>query len=167
LVIQACIASCPHVLMCLVPWRFPSFCPGHDAAYQKIAAVMSESTRMDDDMPILRYWGKAKPKTSSGPQWHPLIYHSLDVAACGRKLLEADTERRRSLVRLSGLDEGTLLPWLSFLLAIHVFPTLVGMNRTTPRDARSSESVPHACGDEPVLPQTVKRPCACSPRLWG
>ena len=74
---------------------------------------------MDDDLLIRRYWGKAKPATSSGPQWHPLVYHSLDVAACGRKLLEADTERRRSLARLSSLREEVLLAWLSFLLAIH------------------------------------------------
>ena len=52
---------------------------------------------MDDDRLIRRYWGKAKPETNSGPQWHPLVYHCLDVAACGRKLLEADTERRRRL----------------------------------------------------------------------
>ena len=74
---------------------------------------------MDDDGPILRYWGKAKPQMSSGPQWHPLVYHCLDVAACGRKLLESDRERRRSLARLASLDEEALLAWLSFLLAIH------------------------------------------------
>jgi Cas3, HD domain len=74
---------------------------------------------MDDALLIRRYWGKAKPKMSSGPQWHSLVYHSLDVAACGRKLLEADTERRRGLARLSGLDEGALLAWLSFLLVTH------------------------------------------------
>jgi len=74
---------------------------------------------MDDALLIQRYWGKAKPETSSGPQWHPLVYHSLDVAACGRKLLEADTERRQSLARLSSLTEEVLLAWLSFLLAIH------------------------------------------------
>jgi CRISPR-associated endonuclease/helicase Cas3 len=74
---------------------------------------------MDNILLILRYWGKAKPETNSGPQWHPLIYHSLDVAACGRKLLEADKERRRSLARLSGLGEESLLAWLSFLLALH------------------------------------------------
>jgi CRISPR-associated endonuclease/helicase Cas3 len=74
---------------------------------------------MDDDRPILHYWGKAKPHMGSGPQWHPLVYHCLDVAACGRKLLEADAERRRSLARLTGLDEEALLAWLSFLLAIH------------------------------------------------
>ena len=74
---------------------------------------------MDDTLLLQCYWGKAKPKTSSCPQWHPLVYHSLDMAACGRKLLEANTERRRSLARLSGLDEGALLAWLSFLLAAH------------------------------------------------
>jgi CRISPR-associated endonuclease/helicase Cas3 len=74
---------------------------------------------MDDALLVLRYWGKAKPETNSGPQWHPLIYHSLDVAACGRKFLEADTERRQALARLSGLEEESLLAWLSFLLAIH------------------------------------------------
>ena len=74
---------------------------------------------MDDDRPILRYWGKAKPQMSRGPQWHPLVYHYLDVAACGRKLLEANTERRRSLARLASFDEEALLAWLSFLLAIH------------------------------------------------
>src|SRR5262245_33242646 len=73
----------------------------------------------DDDGLIQRYWGKAKPETNSGPQWHPLVYHSLDVAACGRRLLEADTERRQRLARLSRLREEALLAWLSFLLAIH------------------------------------------------
>ena len=74
---------------------------------------------MDDAWLIRRYWGKAKPETSSGPQWHPLVYHSLDVAACGRKLLEADIQRRQRLARLSSLREEVLLAWLSFLLAIH------------------------------------------------
>ena len=74
---------------------------------------------MDAVLPVLRYWGKAKPEPGSGPQWHALIYHSLDVAACGRKLLEADPERRQGLARLSGLEEEALLAWLSFLLAIH------------------------------------------------
>ncbi|HEY5869026.1 MAG TPA: HD domain-containing protein [Candidatus Tectomicrobia bacterium] len=55
---------------------------------------------MDNILLILRYWGKAKPVTNSGPQWYPLIYHCLDVAACGRKFLEADTERRQALARI-------------------------------------------------------------------
>jgi hypothetical protein len=34
---------------------------------------------MEDESLVLRYWGKAKPETSDGPQWHPLVYHSLVV----------------------------------------------------------------------------------------
>lgn len=34
-----------------------------------------------------RYWGKAKPATDDGPQYHLLPYHSLDVAACGWHLM--------------------------------------------------------------------------------
>ena len=30
---------------------------------------------MDEELPVLRYWGKVKPKLGSGPQWHPLIYY--------------------------------------------------------------------------------------------
>ena len=74
---------------------------------------------MDDILLVGLYWGKTKPKTNSGPQWHPLVYHSLDVAACRRKLLEADTERRQSLARLAGVEGEALLAWLSFLLAIY------------------------------------------------
>jgi hypothetical protein len=33
---------------------------------------------MNDVRPILRYWGKAKPKMSYGPTWHPLAYHCPD-----------------------------------------------------------------------------------------
>lgn len=74
---------------------------------------------MDDALLIWRYWGKAKPATSSGSQWHPLVYHSLEVAACGRTLLEVDRERRQGLALLAGLEEEALLAWLSFLLVIH------------------------------------------------
>jgi CRISPR-associated endonuclease/helicase Cas3 len=74
---------------------------------------------MHDDRAILRYWGKAKPQMSGGPQWHPLVYHCLDVAACGRRLLEADSERWQSVAQLSSVDEEAILAWLSFLLAIH------------------------------------------------
>lgn len=27
-----------------------------------------------------RYWGKADINSSGEPQWHPLVYHCLDVA---------------------------------------------------------------------------------------
>ena len=34
---------------------------------------------MEDN--IFRYWGKADPNYPGEPKWHPLAYHSLDVAA--------------------------------------------------------------------------------------
>jgi len=38
-----------------------------------------------DDIDILSFWGKARPSDDTGgPRWHPLAFHSLDVAAVGR-----------------------------------------------------------------------------------
>lgn len=31
---------------------------------------------------IFKYWGKADPAYPHEQKWHPLAYHSLDVAAC-------------------------------------------------------------------------------------
>jgi CRISPR-associated endonuclease/helicase Cas3 len=38
---------------------------------------------------IGRYWGKARPRNDQGPDWHPLAYHSLDVAAAMGAMLDA------------------------------------------------------------------------------
>lgn len=35
------------------------------------------------------YWGKARPRGNGGPSWHPLAYHSLDVAAVMSAMLKA------------------------------------------------------------------------------
>ena len=64
---------------------------------------------------LLRYWGKAGP----GDSFHPLAYHSLDVAAAGKCLLAGDPLLRRRLAEVSGLGEEPLLDWVTFLLAIH------------------------------------------------
>ena len=37
---------------------------------------------------IKNYWGKARPVEDSATDWHPLAYHSLDVAAAMQALLE-------------------------------------------------------------------------------
>ncbi|MEX2165360.1 MAG: CRISPR-associated helicase Cas3' [Sulfuricaulis sp.] len=68
---------------------------------------------------LFRYWGKADPAYPGEPKWHPLVYHSLDVAACGQTLLEGQHAWLETLCRLSGMPVGTLKPWLVFLLAIH------------------------------------------------
>lgn len=62
------------------------------------------------------YWGKAERE---GTDLHLLPYHCLDVAACGQRLLERHAGLRRSLARLSGLNEKDLADWVRFFLAIH------------------------------------------------
>lgn len=68
---------------------------------------------------ISEYWGKADPKYPGEPKWHPLAYHSLDVAACGKHLLECHPEWLEKLAALSGMEANKLKPWLVFLLVLH------------------------------------------------
>ena len=68
---------------------------------------------------MYRYWGKARPKTVDGAQWHLLAYHSLDVAATGRVYLEKHDQLRRTLATTLNLDEDTFLAWTVFFLALH------------------------------------------------
>lgn len=37
---------------------------------------------------LYAYWGKAQAKTDSGKQYHLLVFHALDVAACGEALIQ-------------------------------------------------------------------------------
>ncbi|HYU33580.1 MAG TPA: CRISPR-associated helicase Cas3' [Thermoanaerobaculia bacterium] len=67
---------------------------------------------------MLRSWGKAGRGLDEG-SFHPLIFHNLDVAACGRLLLERDRLLCRRLADVSGLPDEALPDWITFLLAIH------------------------------------------------
>lgn len=67
---------------------------------------------------FLAYWGKAQPR-SDGPSWHPLIYHSLDVAAVGRALLEARPGLLRRIAELGMLPAEVCADWVALLLAWH------------------------------------------------
>ena len=56
---------------------------------------------------IHRFWGKAQPlQPECGPGWHPLIFHSLDVAAVGEALLAKHRRMGDHLARLLGLGAG-------------------------------------------------------------
>ncbi|MHB9118613.1 MAG: HD domain-containing protein [Burkholderiales bacterium] len=35
---------------------------------------------------LFRYWGKASPEYPGEPKWHPVVYHSLDMAVVRREL---------------------------------------------------------------------------------
>jgi CRISPR-associated endonuclease/helicase Cas3 len=67
---------------------------------------------------VLRYWGKAG-KGLDEDSFHPLVFHNLDVAACGRLLLERDHLLLDRLAAVSGLPGEVVPDWITFLLAIH------------------------------------------------
>jgi CRISPR-associated endonuclease/helicase Cas3 len=68
---------------------------------------------------LCRYWGKADPAYPGEPKWHPLVYHCLDVAACGLALLESRPIWLDTLTRLSGLSRKQTGEWVGFLLSLH------------------------------------------------
>ncbi len=70
-------------------------------------------------MSYLAYWGKAQPTEGREPQWHPLAYHALDVAAVGAALLEARPQLLTALVHASGLQPDVARRWFLFALALH------------------------------------------------
>ncbi len=66
---------------------------------------------------IYRYWGK-----TDGDAYHPLIYHTLDVAAVGQVWWEASPAIRRAFLRAFRVDESPTTQfraWLLFFLALH------------------------------------------------
>lgn len=80
--------------------------------------MIKEASPSSDNL-LYQYWGKADPNYPGAPQWHPLVYHSLDVAACGQELLRQQPAWMENLSRLTAIDARILEPWLIFLLAVH------------------------------------------------
>jgi CRISPR-associated endonuclease/helicase Cas3 len=69
---------------------------------------------------MFRYWGKARPTTTATLPWHPLVYHSLDVAASGNVFLQQHQHLRLHLAHQLGFqDDQIFLHWLTFFLALH------------------------------------------------
>lgn len=67
-----------------------------------------------------RFWGKARPRVPDrGPQWHPLVYHSLDVAAVGEALLTNHGGLGKSMCRLLDRPPEEVVPLIRFLLSLH------------------------------------------------
>ena len=63
-------------------------------------------------MSVHAYWGKS----DAAGGWHPVLHHSLDVAAVGVAFLRANPATRALFVRLAG---GAPERWLPVLLALH------------------------------------------------
>jgi CRISPR-associated endonuclease/helicase Cas3 len=78
-----------------------------------------ERPSMHPDALPFKYWGKAKPQTES-PSWHPMVYHSLDVAASGKVFLQRHNRLCTGLAHALGLEDDQLfLRWMTFFLALH------------------------------------------------
>ena len=52
----------------------------------------------------LEFWGKARSANESGPTWHPIAHHLLDVAAVTDALLRARPLAARRVASLLGLE---------------------------------------------------------------
>jgi CRISPR-associated endonuclease/helicase Cas3 len=66
------------------------------------------------------YWGKAsREESENAALWHPLAYHSLDVAAVADLLLQKSPRRLERMAALLGVDPASLKPLLVLLVALH------------------------------------------------
>lgn len=68
---------------------------------------------------FLAYWGKAQPETLSSFPYHPLAYHSLDVAAVVEAYLRANETVAGRLSEALGQDCATAQRLAAFLAAAH------------------------------------------------
>ena len=66
-----------------------------------------------------QFWGKAQPQTPDGPQWHPLAYHCLDVAAVGEVLLVQHRGLGESIPALLGMSGDDAVQVVRYLLCLH------------------------------------------------
>lgn len=67
-----------------------------------------------------QYWGKAKKDANStGPEYHLLAYHCLDVAAVGIEYLEQHTSLTNFFCAQLNCQKKDWLNWSSFWLALH------------------------------------------------
>lgn len=97
-------------------------------------------------MDILRFWGKAQPHdTERGPEWHPLAYHSLDVAAVGEALLTSDRGLGECFSRLLGLPREDASPLTCYLLALHDIGKFARKFQ-----AKAPRFYPECFGDDPA-----------------
>lgn len=69
---------------------------------------------------IFRYWGKANPTYSGEPKWHPLAFHSLDVASVAICWWEtAPALRERFMIAFNDNLPTRLHAWMPFFVALH------------------------------------------------
>ena len=72
-----------------------------------------------DESTLLQFWGKAQPVGDEGPSHHPLVYHSLDVAAVGEALLTAKNGPASRLFELFDWPRRDVIQTICLLLSLH------------------------------------------------
>ncbi len=68
---------------------------------------------------LTNYWGKARPSRDVGPDWHPLAYHSLDVAAAMGAMLDCRPHWLSTQAELGQLDMNETRRRLVLAAALH------------------------------------------------
>lgn len=61
------------------------------------------------------YWGKA----GADDAFHPLVYHSLDVAAVGAELLHQRCDVVDLFTGVLAVDRAAVVEWITFWIALH------------------------------------------------
>lgn len=72
-----------------------------------------------EDKLYFQYWGKARKEGETGPEFHLLPYHCLDVAAVADEWWRQSSEIRRCFMGVTGLNELQTRAWLLFFVALH------------------------------------------------
>lgn len=75
---------------------------------------------MDSEFSVFPYWGKADAKRPEDQNWHPLIYHMLDVAAVASVWWDTcPALRGRFMAAFPDAPESHLRAWVLFFIALH------------------------------------------------
>lgn len=66
------------------------------------------------------YWGKTNRSSNpSSAPYHLLVYHCLDVAACGYLMVQKNTYGIKDKLKTCGIDETQQAAWVAWLFACH------------------------------------------------
>lgn len=86
---------------------------------RKLARVYQVLPTSDTTERVLRLWGKTAGNNSN--DFHPVLFHMLDVGNIARNLLNARASARwrNALARALNADAETLVDWLPYVVALH------------------------------------------------
>lgn len=91
---------------------------------------------------LLNFWGKTPAQPTESPdQFHPALYHMLDVAFVAESLLteQATPRLRQTLTQAwKGVPVDAFLSWLPFLVALHDLGKISAAFQGQARDERST-----------------------------